>query len=67
MPIADKIYELKLSVKYKNRAEHDDILDALLAAITAKRKSAIRKKYHTLPANPQKDSQGLNMEMVYWI
>ena len=60
LPNADAIYEESLA---KHNVESDDILDALSAAITAK--IGYPKKYRTLPVKPQKDSQGLNMEMVY--
>jgi predicted RNase H-like nuclease len=41
----------------------DDALDALVAAYTAAQ--AVLGKAGTLPANPEKDSNGLRMEMVY--
>ena len=42
----------------------DDILDALVAAITAYRG---HHDLRTLPENPPMDQNGLPMEMVYWI
>lgn len=40
----------------------DDVVDAMVAAITA---TASTDSLQTLPAYPPKDSQGLPMEMVY--
>ncbi len=40
----------------------DDVVDAMVAAVTAKLGAG---RYDTLPANPPMDSQGLPMEMVY--
>ena len=59
----DAIYKESFSKYMDKTVARDDILDALVAALTAK--IGYPKKYRTLPANPQKDSQGLNMEMVY--
>ena len=42
----------------------DDVLDALAAAVTAYRGY---DQLQTLPTNPPPDSNGLPMEMVYWI
>ena len=47
----------------KKDATDDDILDALVAAVTVK---IGRERYQTLPPNPCKDSRGLPMEMVYY-
>jgi predicted RNase H-like nuclease len=41
----------------------DDVLDALVAAVTAK---GGHGAYKTVPATPSRDSTGLPMEMVYW-
>ena len=43
----------------------DDILDALVAAVTAKLSYQDGYELRTLPATPPKDSKGLPMEMVY--
>lgn len=40
----------------------DDVLDALAAAVTASHSNALR----TLPETPERDQQGIPMEMVYW-
>jgi predicted RNase H-like nuclease len=39
----------------------DDILDALVCAITAQ----LSSHWKTAPAEPERDSKGLAMEMVY--
>ena len=44
----------------------DDILDALVAAVTAYKGSRL-DQLQTLPEKPKKDSKKLPMEMVYWI
>ena len=42
----------------------DDILDALVAAVTARRG---HKRLKTIPDCPPKDCKGLPMEMVYYM
>ena len=42
----------------------DDILDALVAAVTARR--GWPNNLQTLPGNPPEDARGLPMEMVFW-
>ena len=42
----------------------DDVLDALVAAVTAKM-IALRCSANTLPCNPPRDSRGLPMEIVF--
>jgi len=55
--------------KYAERTYHrkdvakDDILDAMVAAVTA---SKGKQVLMTVPANPEIDSKGLPMEMVYY-
>ncbi len=39
----------------------DDVLDALVAAVTAR----LSENFRTLPAVPEQDGHGLRMEMVY--
>jgi len=41
----------------------DDIIDALVGAVTAKNKNNLR----TLPINPESDEKGLKMEIVYYL
>jgi len=47
----------------RSRLSRDDILDALVAAVTA---SKGRQGLLTIPENPEADSKGLPMEMVYY-
>ena len=49
----------------KRHVSHDDILDALAAAVTARGGSL--NQLHKLPNEPQRDDRGLTMEMVYWL
>ena len=49
----------------KKEVADDDILDALALAITAKIVSQNGDRLGTLPEDPQTDSKGLPMEMVY--
>ena len=68
-PLTDKIYKEALDdVHGREYVSHDDILDALVAAVTAK---VAIMQYHgkppTIPDKPPKDSKGLPMEMVYVI
>jgi predicted RNase H-like nuclease len=54
----DAIGEL-LAVYPRSGLSHDDILDALVAAVTA------RAKVRTLPPDPPRDRHGLAMEITY--
>jgi len=45
-----------------DRVQRDDVLDAIAAAWTARRK--LEKKSRTIPTTPQKDERGLRMEIV---
>ncbi len=45
-------------------SREDDILDALAAAVTGLIGGT---KLKTLPASPERDAQGLPMEMVYFV
>ena len=49
----------------KGQVADDDILDALVMAVTAKIVSQNPGRLGTLPENPPTDSKGLPMEMVY--
>ncbi|MFC1908350.1 DUF429 domain-containing protein [Chloroflexota bacterium] len=59
----------ELMFKYAERTYHrkdvarDDILDAMVAAVTASKGEQV---LITIPANPEIDSKGLPMEMVYY-
>jgi len=59
LPGAGKI-ESEIKARLKRGVADDDILDAMVAAVTAKIGRA-----KTLPPNPPKDSRGLPMEMVF--
>lgn len=60
---------LNLSKYPKSHVKDHDILDALVAAITAYHVSLNPRQLQTLPANPPKDKfkRDLSKEMVYWI
>ena len=66
-PKAQEIFDAACFKFPDNRvAKDDDVLDALAAAVTARRgwqSDGLR----TLPENPCQDSKGLAMEMVYWV
>ena len=61
--------ESKIKCKYdKDKVADDDILDALVAAVTAKlgyQKGKNSRTLNTLPSKPPKDCFGRRMEMVY--
>ena len=65
-PRTDEIYRCTMDKFMRKCVAKDDILDALVAAVTA-REVCLGKRYllRTLPAMPPKDSKGLRMEMVY--
>ena len=60
-PPSEEIVKAKYS---RQEVKRDDILDALSAAITAK---IGFDKLSCLPPQPERDSQGLPMEMVYFL
>jgi predicted RNase H-like nuclease len=64
-PIFPNIEEIVTKGNRPKGVKVDDILDALVAAYTAGQVVLRRRKYKTLPAKPQKDSNGLRMEIVY--
>ena len=49
--------------RFLDRAAEDDILDALVLAVTAYRGCG---RLQTFPNQPPKDAKGLTMEMVYY-
>jgi len=61
LPDAKKI-ESEIKRCLKSGVDDDDILDAMVAAVTAK---IGFRRFDTLPPNPPKDSRGLPMEMVF--
>jgi predicted RNase H-like nuclease len=56
-------YELKENLP-RSSATSDDLLDALAAAVTGLIGGT---RLQTLPPNPERDSKGLPMEMVYFV
>lgn len=59
-PEAKTIYESAVAQFPRHEVVHDDILDALAAALVAK-----LDHFKTLPLIPERDAYGLPMEMVY--
>ena len=58
------LFEKVSSQFLRRQVAQDDIIDAMICAVTAKYGY---NKYKTVPLIPDKDSQGLSMEMVYWL
>lgn len=65
-PKAQEIFDAACSNFLRKDVARDDVLDALAAAVTA-RGEGQSGGLQTLPENPDKDSKGLAMEMVYWV
>ena len=61
LPGAEKAVEQALSHYPRKIVAADDVLDALVCAITAQ----LSAHWKTVPAEPERDSKGLAMEMVY--
>jgi predicted RNase H-like nuclease len=59
---SDEIYEAAIELSLRRDVARDDILDALVNAITATR---LEKHGKTLPTTPPRDQKDLPMEMVY--
>ena len=64
-PRTEVIYQSALSKYLRKDVARDDILDALVAAVTAKLSYQEGYKLKTLPECPPTDCKGLPMEMVY--
>ena len=62
-PETEAIYQSVLSKYLRREVARDDILDAFVAAVTAK--LGWPNSFKTLPERPPTDCQGLPMEMVY--
>ncbi len=62
-PRTKVIYKQALNEFRRKRVARDDILDALVAAVTARLGHGRLK---TIPESPTRDCKGLQMEMVYW-
>jgi len=61
LPLARDCYEEALNTYKRKDVAADDILDAMVGAVTAMHFPRIA----TLPASPTRDEEGLAMEMVY--
>jgi len=59
----DKLVERALSQFRRKDVAKDDILDALVAALTAR--FGYENGLHSIPTNPEIDSRGLPMRMIY--
>ncbi|HWQ49708.1 MAG TPA: DUF429 domain-containing protein [Methanosarcina sp.] len=59
----DEIVQSALSKYRRKDVARDDILDALVASVTAK--LAFQRGLKSIPEIPEKDSQGLPMQVVY--
>lgn len=64
-PQVEAIYQSALSKYLRKTVARDDILDALVAAVTAKLSYQDGYELKTLPECPPMDSKGLRIEMVY--
>ena len=64
-PQAQEVLEKACSRWYRKDIAKDDILDALVAAVTAYLGRDDEGGLQTIPAHPPKDSTGLPMEMVF--
>ena len=62
LPEVEKIINIILSRSKRKDVKRDDMLDSMVAAITAKFGN---NRLGTLPKNPKTDSTGLPMEIVY--
>ena len=63
-PRTDEIYEDACRMFLRKEVARDDVLDALVAAVTAR---SGHGRLQTVPKCPQSDPKGLPMEMVYWL
>ena len=61
-PATDAVVDYARHNFRRNRVAKDDILDALVAAVTASRE---KQGLLTIPEIPEIDSKGLPMEMLY--
>ena len=59
----DEIVQNALSKYRRKDVARDDILDALVASVTAK--LSFQRGLKSIPEIPEKDSQGLPMQIVY--
>jgi predicted RNase H-like nuclease len=61
-PFCERIFKYAEHTFSRKDVARDDILDAMVAAVTA---SKGEQALITVPANPEVDSKGLLMEIVY--
>ena len=61
LPFAEDCYKDALNTYKRKDVAADDILDAMVGAVTAMHYPGIK----TLPEEPIKDEEGLAMEIVY--
>ena len=61
LPFAEDCYKDALNTYKRKYVAADDILDAMVGAVTAMHYPGVK----TLPEEPIKDEEGLAMEMVY--
>jgi len=61
-PQCRELYEQACTGYLRREVARDDIIDAMVCAVTAKQGYG---SYQTLPAKPARDGQGLAMEIVY--
>jgi predicted RNase H-like nuclease len=61
-PAADELFEKAVTSHLRRDVALDDIIDAMVAAVTAKIGDG---RYRTLPVHSPRDATGLPMEMVY--
>jgi predicted RNase H-like nuclease len=62
-PEVDPLFDAACRASPRKDLARDDILDALVVAVTARGGYGA---YATLPATPEQDATGLPMEIVYW-
>ncbi|NIO41914.1 MAG: DUF429 domain-containing protein [Burkholderiales bacterium] len=62
-PATDALYKEALTRYRRTDTTRDDIIDALVLAISARFGAG---RYSTLPARPPRDANNLPMEMVFW-
>ena len=60
--ITEILAHLRTQGRLGKQVERDDVLDAMVAMITAAAETA---RLQTLPSHPARDAFGLPMEMVY--
>ena len=60
----NELFEQASSDFLRRQVAHDDIIDAMVCAVTAKYGY---NNYTIVPAAPAKDKNDLPMEMVFWL